>query len=195
MDDLITVHDVGYDGHDTDLASTIRDALLAERGWGRGGGMRNSHRIDDANDDDDDDEKLATTSTIDFLFIDHDKDAYLSDLIKLESRGMIRVGTRVVADNVIFANIDDYLSYVRNKMDMGIVMTRTIPCHVEYYGGEDDDASSSDDSRKYQDGMGECFNGKKGLIDVCHFMYYYYNSLLWASNPLILFFAGMNRNY
>ncbi|KAL7426553.1 hypothetical protein ACHAXH_000373, partial [Discostella pseudostelligera] len=46
------------------------------------------------------------------LFIDHDNNAYKSDLRKLEASGMIRRGTRVVADNVLFACIDDYVQYM-----------------------------------------------------------------------------------
>ncbi|EED94176.1 predicted protein, partial [Thalassiosira pseudonana CCMP1335] len=66
----ITVHEISYNGHDTDV------------------------------------------DTIDFLFIDHDKDMYKADLIKLESAGLVRQGTKVVADNVLFAQIDDYIEYV-----------------------------------------------------------------------------------
>ena len=72
--------------------------------------------------------------TIDFLFIDHDKDSYKSDLCKLEDSGMIRRGTKVVADNVLFAGIDDYMKYVQQRKEEGIVSTRTITCHVEYSG-------------------------------------------------------------
>ncbi|KAL3775364.1 hypothetical protein ACHAW5_006506 [Stephanodiscus triporus] len=132
MEDLISVHEVGYDGRDTDVVSAVADAM-----------SNDVPRCDV-------DTTAATTPTIDFLFIDHDKDAYTSDLCKLEASGMIRSGTRVVADNVIFANIDDYVGYVRRKEEMGIVKTTTIPCHVEY-------SSYNDESRgtvqNYQDGI------------------------------------------
>lgn len=45
---------------------------------------------------------------------------------------MIHRGTKVVADNVLFARIDDYVSYVQQRKKDGVVETRTIHCHVEY---------------------------------------------------------------
>lgn len=75
---------------------------------------------------------LFNNPQIHFLFIDHDKDRYLSDLKALEFSGLIQQGTCVVADNVIFAQIDDYLLYMRALQDKNIVMTNTIDCVVEY---------------------------------------------------------------
>ena len=75
---------------------------------------------------------LKEFNTIDFLFIDHDKDAYLSDLKKIENLGCLQKGSTVVADNVLFARIDNYLSYVRNKHNLGSVCTKTIKCQLEY---------------------------------------------------------------
>jgi len=88
---------------------------------------------------------------IDFLFIDHDKDAYKSDLCKLEASGMICRGTKVVADNVLFACIDDYMGYVQQREKEGIVKTRTIPCHVEYSG--DSNVQLGEHLQPYQDGV------------------------------------------
>ena len=130
MEDLISVHEVSYDGHDTDIVVTVADALA-----------RSSSR------------NINEAASIDFLFIDHDKDAYRSDLCKLEASGMIRRGTKVVADNVLFANIGDYVRYVQRKEELGIVKTRTIPCDVEY---SVDNEESRDTVHQYQDGVGKC---------------------------------------
>eukprot|EP01126_Amoeba_proteus_P016187 TRINITY_DN17444_c0_g1_i1.p1 TRINITY_DN17444_c0_g1~~TRINITY_DN17444_c0_g1_i1.p1 ORF type:complete len:262 (-),score=24.63 TRINITY_DN17444_c0_g1_i1:47-832(-) len=52
---------------------------------------------------------------IDFLFIDHDKAAYYTDLIEIERNGLLRSGSVVVADNVLSFNRPkvDYLNHVR----------------------------------------------------------------------------------
>uniref|UniRef100_F6T569 catechol O-methyltransferase n=2 Tax=Ciona intestinalis TaxID=7719 RepID=F6T569_CIOIN len=53
--------------------------------------------------------------TFDFVFIDHAKELYKRDLIMLENLGLIRQGTTIMADNVIFPGCPDYLEYVRNS--------------------------------------------------------------------------------
>jgi catechol O-methyltransferase len=50
---------------------------------------------------------------IDILFLDHDKNAYLSDLHSLLSRGWLRQGTIVVADNVKIPGAPKYRAYMR----------------------------------------------------------------------------------
>uniref|UniRef100_A0A7S2ERK4 Catechol O-methyltransferase n=1 Tax=Ditylum brightwellii TaxID=49249 RepID=A0A7S2ERK4_9STRA len=79
----------------------------------------------------------TTTSQINFLMIDHDKDRYKQDLILLEQSKMILRGTTVVADNVLFANIMDYVTYVQLLATKGIVTTITRVCKVEYSTDED----------------------------------------------------------
>ena len=64
------------------------------------------------------------TATVDFLFVDHDKSMYLPHLKELESAGFIREGTHVAADNVIFAQIDDYRGYMSQLAEKGVVETR-----------------------------------------------------------------------
>ncbi|EGV63157.1 S-adenosyl-L-methionine-dependent methyltransferase [Yamadazyma tenuis] len=49
---------------------------------------------------------------IDFVFIDHDKQAYTPDLRILESLDLIGVGTTIVADNIIRPGAPEYHSYV-----------------------------------------------------------------------------------
>jgi catechol O-methyltransferase len=53
--------------------------------------------------------------TADLIFLDHVKHAYLSDFKLFESSGLIKSGTVIVADNVIFPGAPDYLEYVRGN--------------------------------------------------------------------------------
>lgn len=136
MQDVISVHTVSYDGNDTDLTKVVGNALMGDN-------------------DDDGNSQNGGSDGIDFLFIDHDKDAYLPDLQRLESCGMIRAGTRVVADNVLFAQIDDYLRYVRQLKEEGTVVTKTIECRVEYSGddGSGGGGGGGDGVQPYKDGV------------------------------------------
>ena len=52
----------------------------------------------------------------DFVFLDHWKDEYLSDLKTLQSLGLLNDGATILADNVVLFNMEDYLSYVRNSL-------------------------------------------------------------------------------
>lgn len=54
-------------------------------------------------------------NSLDFVFIDHWKDKYLPDLKVLESSRLLRKGTVIVADNVIFPGTPKYLAYIRNS--------------------------------------------------------------------------------
>ncbi|BBZ32943.1 O-methyltransferase [Mycolicibacterium confluentis] len=65
------------------------DALAAEHGFGSG--------------------------CVDLLFLDHDKNAYLSDLRSIESRGWLHHGTIVVADNVRIPGAPEYRAYMRQQ--------------------------------------------------------------------------------
>jgi catechol O-methyltransferase len=71
--------------------------------------------------------------TFDFVFLDHAKTCYLRDLLALEQSQMIRSGTYVAADNVIFHQIDGYRSYVKRLAERGVVQTRLVPGLLEYY--------------------------------------------------------------
>ena len=53
--------------------------------------------------------------SFDFIFIDHDKEDYLGDLKLLEDVGLIKPGTMIVADNIIFPGAPDYVNYIRNN--------------------------------------------------------------------------------
>ena len=91
----------------------------------------------------------AETATIDFLFVDHDKSMYLPHLQELEETGMIRTGTHVAADNVVFAEIDEYRHYMADLASKGIVATRLEDalmveyCQPELLVQQQEDASTS----------------------------------------------------
>ena len=51
---------------------------------------------------------------IDLLFIDHWKSLYLPDIKLVEELGLLRDGSEVLADNVIFPGTPDYLAYIRS---------------------------------------------------------------------------------
>lgn len=71
-------------------------------------------------------------SSADFVFIDHAKEAYLSDLLQLEAAGLIKAGAHVCADNVVFFKLEDYRSHVKSLADNGIVETRLEMSSLEY---------------------------------------------------------------
>lgn len=51
---------------------------------------------------------------VDMIFVDHWKDRYLDDIKLAEHLNILRYGTVVLADNVIFPGTPEYLKYVRN---------------------------------------------------------------------------------
>ncbi|GMI09878.1 hypothetical protein TrLO_g15281 [Triparma laevis f. longispina] len=79
--------------------------------------------------------KPETTQFIDLLFIDHDKDSYLSDLQLIIKNSHLNSSSVVIADNVIMGRIDDYLEFVReeaNKPDGLFLETHIFESTVEY---------------------------------------------------------------
>ena len=69
--------------------------------------------------------------SLDFVFLDHDKDAYLPDLERILERGWLRTGAIAVADNVNFPGVPRYREYMREHegRDWRTVEHET---HVEY---------------------------------------------------------------
>jgi len=69
--------------------------------------------------------------TVDFLFIDHDKNAYLADLLSITERGLLHPGSIVVADNVGFPGSPKYRAHMREQQGRGwqTIEHRT---HMEY---------------------------------------------------------------
>lgn len=68
---------------------------------------------------------------VDLLFVDHDKDAYLPDLLSIVGRGWLRPGSIVVADNVGIPGAPRYRRFLRERegRQWRTVEHRT---HVEY---------------------------------------------------------------
>ena len=123
LEDVISLLEISYNGHDTNMVELVQEELLESKG-----------------------------QTIDLLFIDHDKDSYKSDLTQLETSRLIRNGTRVVADNVVFAKIDDYIGYMQKREHDGVVTTKTVACHVEYSNNE---LAAGENSESLADGIGK----------------------------------------
>ena len=69
--------------------------------------------------------------TVDFVFLDHDKDAYLPDLERIVERGWLRDGAVVVADNVKVPGAPAYREHMRTQEGRA---WRTVEheTHVEY---------------------------------------------------------------
>jgi catechol O-methyltransferase len=53
--------------------------------------------------------------TVDFVFIDHAKDAYLPDLERIQERGWLHPGAVVVADNVKVPGVPGYREHMRER--------------------------------------------------------------------------------
>jgi catechol O-methyltransferase len=68
---------------------------------------------------------------LDFLFLDHDKDAYLTDLQSILDRGWLHTGSIVVADNVKVPGAPKYRKYMRGQQGR---LWKTIEhkTHLEY---------------------------------------------------------------
>jgi catechol O-methyltransferase len=56
--------------------------------------------------------------TLDFVFLDHDKNAYLSDLQSIVDRGWLHVGAIVVADNVKLPGAPKYRAYMQQQQGL-----------------------------------------------------------------------------
>jgi catechol O-methyltransferase len=56
-----------------------------------------------------------TAATLDFVFLDHDKDAYLPDLQSIVGRGWLHPGSIVVADNVKLPGSPKYRAYMHQQ--------------------------------------------------------------------------------
>jgi catechol O-methyltransferase len=72
-----------------------------------------------------------TEGSLDFLFIDHDKDAYVPDLEHVLGRGWLRPGAVVVADNVKVPGAPRYRAYMREQ-EGRLWRTTEHEAHLEY---------------------------------------------------------------
>ncbi|KAL7520409.1 hypothetical protein ACHAWX_005134, partial [Stephanocyclus meneghinianus] len=168
LNDIITILEISYNGHDTNIVHLLKDALKPKY---------NEQQQD-----------VSQRTTIDVLFIDHDKDSYKSDLMKLEAAGFVGRCTRVIADNVIFAQIDDYLEYVKRRQEEGIVKTNTISCHVEYSNDESNSVFEADARfGSFVDGIGE----STYLTNVLQLLFSYMNLAV----NLVAIDVNCERNY
>jgi catechol O-methyltransferase len=68
---------------------------------------------------------------LNLIFIDHDKDAYLPDLRRIQAEGWLRPGSVVVADNVKFPGAPAYRSYM-SAHEGTLWRTAEHRAHVEY---------------------------------------------------------------
>jgi catechol O-methyltransferase len=69
--------------------------------------------------------------TVDFAFLDHDKDAYLPDLELIVERDWLREGAIVVADNVKFPGAPEYRAHLTEREGKEWRTTEH-EAHVEY---------------------------------------------------------------
>lgn len=58
---------------------------------------------------------LRNSTAFSLVFFDHAKDAYLPDLLFLESKGFIAQGSVVVADNILYPGSPDFRAYVKQS--------------------------------------------------------------------------------
>ncbi|KAM4707909.1 catechol O-methyltransferase-like isoform 1-T1 [Discoglossus pictus] len=66
---------------------------------------------------------------LDFVFIDHFSERYKLDTELLEELGLLRKGSVLVADNVVYPGCPDFLAYVRT---CGRYDCTNFPSHLEY---------------------------------------------------------------
>jgi catechol O-methyltransferase len=71
------------------------------------------------------------SGSLDFVFIDHDKSAYLPDLRRILDRGWLHPGSVVVADNIRQPGVPDYREFMQTE-EGGGWRTTEHKTHVEY---------------------------------------------------------------
>jgi catechol O-methyltransferase len=72
-----------------------------------------------------------TSGALDFVFLDHDKNAYLDDLKSILDRGWLHPGSIVVADNVRVPGAPKYRAYMREQQGK-LWNTVEHKAHLEY---------------------------------------------------------------
>ena len=77
------------------------------------------------------DEHGFTDRSLDFVFVDHDKSAYLPDLRLILNEGWLRSGAVVVADNVKLPGAPEYRAYMTEN-EGTLWRTTEHDTHVEY---------------------------------------------------------------
>ena len=74
---------------------------------------------------------IFSSGTVDFVFVDHDKRAYLDDLQSILERGWLHRGSIVVADNVKVPGAPKYRAYMRSQQGKSW-QTVEHKTHLEY---------------------------------------------------------------
>ncbi|MGK5111829.1 O-methyltransferase [Geodermatophilus sp. CPCC 205506] len=77
------------------------------------------------------DEHGFRAGSLDLVFLDHAKDAYLPDLQRILDEGWLHPGSVVVADNIRFPGVPAFHSYMRDHEDT-LWRTTEHRAHVEY---------------------------------------------------------------
>ncbi len=72
-----------------------------------------------------------TAGSLDFVFVDHDKNAYLTDLQSILDRGWLHPGSVVVADNIRVPGAPGYREYMRQQQGTSWRTTEH-KTHAEY---------------------------------------------------------------
>ncbi|XP_075197883.1 catechol O-methyltransferase-like [Anomaloglossus baeobatrachus] len=72
--------------------------------------------------------------TVDFVFLDHAKEQYTPDTKLLEECHLLKEGSILLADNVVYPGIPDFLEYVRT---CGRYDCTNYPSHVQYMNMDD----------------------------------------------------------
>lgn len=96
---------------------------------------------------------LPDTSAANFVFFDHNKTAYLSDLRQLERSGFIKAGSFVAADNILFFGLDEYRQHMAQLSDQQVVKTRLVKGSLEYVTEQ---TRQREGNEELVDGMGTC---------------------------------------
>ncbi|NXU58198.1 COMT methyltransferase, partial [Turnix velox] len=73
--------------------------------------------------------KKYEVDTLDFVFLDHWKDRYRPDTILIQECNLLRKGSILLADNIIFPGAPDFLKYIRNNPRF---QCTNYPSHLEY---------------------------------------------------------------
>jgi catechol O-methyltransferase len=71
------------------------------------------------------------SDSVDFVFLDHDKDAYVPDLRLLLNARWLRKGAIVVADNVLAPGAPEYRAYMKEEEGVRW-QTKEHKAHIEY---------------------------------------------------------------
>ncbi|WP_433716357.1 O-methyltransferase [Nocardia sp. CA-084685] len=77
------------------------------------------------------DEHEFAPGTIDFVFLDHEKDEYLPDLRRILDQAWLHAGSVVVADNVKYPGVPGYRAFMR-RHESAHWRTREHRTHAEY---------------------------------------------------------------